>query len=146
MKKSMFGLVAASALIAVAGPAMAKALFYNGIECTVPTNQTWSPSTLGLHRTGCGTASCPVTVAPSVGYMFSDVSYAMLYGVNLVNPRLCRRNSSGAITCGTNAAIGSDAWILYKPTGSGTYDDVFVWVNVGSGTSLIREYSVSWYD
>lgn len=146
MKKSLLGLVLAAASIAVSVPALAKSIIYNGIECATATNQTWSPSTLGLHGSGAGSAYCPVLVAPSEGYTFGQVSYVVLSGVNLVNPRLCRRAENGAITCGATAAGAPGFWILYKPAGSGTYDDLFVWVNVGSGASLIREYTVSWTD
>ena len=146
MKSSLLGLVAAAAAISVAPSAMAKSIVYNGIECAAATNQTWLPSTLGLHGTNPGSAYCPVLVAPSEGYTFSALSYAVINGVNLNNPRLCRRTDNGAITCGATAAGAPGFWILYRPAGTGTYDDLFVWVNVGNGASLIREYTVIWTD
>ena len=130
-------------------PAFAfKSIVYNGIECAYRNNDSggdnvWVPSTPGLYGFDAVVTYCPIVQQSGEGYNFSQLSYVMLYGVNLTNPRLCRRNSSGSVSCGTNAPIGSTAWILYKPSG-GQFDDAFLSVNVGSGISLIREYAVVW--
>ena len=77
----------------------------------------------------------------SEGYTYAQLSYVMLYGINLTNPRLCRRDSNGAVTCGSSAALGSDAWILYTPGGGSSYDDAFLSINVGTGVSLVKRYA-----
>ena len=125
-----------------------QSIVYNGIECTftnADSSKLWAPSTPGLYGFSGGVTYCPILQQSSQGYRFDKLSYVMLYGVNITNPRLCRRNSSGSVSCGTYAAVGTTAWILYKPAG-GQYDDAFLSINVGSGTSLIRKYAVVWTD
>jgi hypothetical protein len=123
-----------------------KSIVYNGIECAYRSDATWVPSTPGLYGFNGTVTYCPIVQQAGEGYNFTNLSYVMLYGINITNPRLCKRNGSGTVACGTNAAIGSDAWILYKPAGGNQYDDAFLSVNVGSGVSLIRRYAVAWND
>ena len=126
--------------------ANAKSIVYNGIECATSTDASWAPSTPGLYGLDGVIAYCPILQQGKQGYTFTKLSYVMLYGVNITNPRLCRRSSTGSVTCGAKAPVGTDAWILYKPAGGAQFDNAFLSVNVGSGVSIIREYAVSWDD
>jgi hypothetical protein len=147
MWKSVFSLLLASlGVVVVSTPANAKSIVYNGIECAASTDAEWVPSNAGLYGFNGVIAYCPILEQGSEGYTFTKLSYVMLYGMNITNPRLCRRTSTGSVTCGTKASVGSDAWILYKPAGGGQYDDAFLSVNVGAGVSIIKEYAVSWAD
>lgn len=145
------GLIALMGLVSASSAFAYKSIVYNGIECAYRNDNTssantWVPSTPGLYGFGGSVVYCPIVQQAEEGYNFSKLSYVMLYGINIQNPKLCRRGSNNATACGASSAIGSSAWILYKPAGGNQYDDAFLSVSVGSGTSLIREYAAVWND
>lgn len=129
--------------------ASAKSIVYNGTECTFTSNNNgynnvWAPSTPGLYGFNpTSSVVCPVLQQSSEGYTYSDLSYVALYGINLKSAKLCKRNSSGSVACGSSYDLGS-SWILYKPSGGGQYDDSFVVIQGASGISLIKDYAVVW--
>lgn len=130
-----------------------KVIDYNGIECAFDNNNTstsriWVPTTAGLYGLTGGVTYCPILQQTSQGYGYDKLAYVMLWGSNVINPRLCRRdNFTGTVSCGTNAPLGSSSWILYKPSdGSENFGATFLGVNVGSGISLISAYTAVWTD
>jgi hypothetical protein len=145
MRKLVLGIFLIVVSVGMSASASAKSIVYNGIECATPNNTNWVPSTPGMYGFAGGVAYCPIVQQASEGYSYSKLGYVILYGINLMNPRLCQRSTgNGAVTCGTSALLGGDTWILYSPGGGTDYDDAFLSINVGSGVSLIKRYAVAW--
>ena len=99
----------------------------------------------GLYGFASVVTYCPIVQQASEGYTYAQLSYVMLYGTNLTNPRLCRRDSNGSVTCGSNAAVGTDAWILvHRAVAVAMVTGAFLSINVGTGVSVVKRYAVSW--
>lgn len=132
--------------------ANAKSMVYNGTECTFTNHNhgydnVWAPSTPGLYGFDATntTVVCPILQQSSESYTYTNLSYVALYAINLKSAKLCRRSSSGSVSCGTSYEL-SNSWILYKPSGGNQYDDSFLWIQGNTGVSLIKDYAVVWVD
>lgn len=163
-------------LISALGSQSAAALkdkSYNGIECAYSNIshrhfgtpdfplKIWLPSATGLVGWGVDDSAgdshviCPLDRQVSEGYSYEQLSFVVIYGIGITNPRLCRNNSPGSsivFACGANAVIGSNkisgkpnAWLLYKPVGDRT-DFPFLNVSVSGSNIAIKNYIAFWDD
>ncbi len=126
-----------------------KSITYDGAECSLehyrlPYSHAGIAPTLDPSGRAARMISCPVAIKHRGDYTYGKLGYAIIEGTHLLNPRLCRRASTGTVSCGGNTALGATATLLHKAEGGSESDQVFLSVAVNSDIGRIRHYTVVW--